>query len=94
MKIGDVSRARRFANPARLRWYAFHRSVRFALRMLKTGEAASQSGVQPLHFVGLPAHPIQDQRLVFDLVMETQETKLENEQLISWACRNSPGCLP
>jgi len=38
MRIGDVSRARRFANPARLRWYAFHRSVRFALRMMKSGE--------------------------------------------------------
>jgi hypothetical protein len=35
MRIGDASRARRFANPARLRWYAFHRSVRFALRMMK-----------------------------------------------------------
>lgn len=34
MRIGDASRARRFANPARLRWYAFHRSVRFALRMM------------------------------------------------------------
>ncbi|MBV9125259.1 MAG: hypothetical protein JO112_18030 [Planctomycetes bacterium] len=33
MKIGDVSRGRRFADPARLRWYAYHRSVRFALRM-------------------------------------------------------------
>jgi hypothetical protein len=36
MKIGDVSRSRRFANPARQRWYAYHRSVRFALRMLQT----------------------------------------------------------
>jgi len=34
MKIGDVSRSRRFANPARQRWYAHYRSVRFALRML------------------------------------------------------------
>ncbi len=33
MKIGDVSRARRFADPARQRWYAFHRAVRFAVRM-------------------------------------------------------------
>ncbi len=38
MRIGDVSRARRFANPARLRWYAFHRSVRFAMRMMKSGK--------------------------------------------------------
>jgi len=38
MRIGDVSRARRFANPARQRWYAFHRSVRFAMRMMKPGE--------------------------------------------------------
>jgi hypothetical protein len=33
MKIGDVSRPRRFADPARQRWYAYHRAVRFALRM-------------------------------------------------------------
>src|SRR5262249_25364243 len=33
MKIGDVSRARRFADPVRLRWYAYHRALRFALRM-------------------------------------------------------------
>jgi len=33
MKIGDVSRPRRFADPARLRWYAYHRAVRFARRM-------------------------------------------------------------
>ena len=33
MKIGDVSRRRRFADPARLRWYAYHRAVRFARRM-------------------------------------------------------------
>jgi hypothetical protein len=33
MKIGDVSRQRRFADPARQRWYAHHRAVRFALRM-------------------------------------------------------------
>jgi hypothetical protein len=40
MRIGDVSRARRFANPARLRWYAFHRSVRFAMRMMQSLETA------------------------------------------------------
>jgi hypothetical protein len=34
MKIGDVSRPRRWADAARQRWYAFHRSVRFANRML------------------------------------------------------------
>jgi hypothetical protein len=33
MKIGDVSRYRRFADPARQRWYAHYRAVRFALRM-------------------------------------------------------------
>lgn len=33
MKTGDVSRPRRFADPARLRWYAYHRAVRFARRM-------------------------------------------------------------
>jgi hypothetical protein len=33
MKIGDVSRHRRWADPARRRWYAHHRAVRFARRM-------------------------------------------------------------
>ncbi|HEV2949142.1 MAG TPA: hypothetical protein VGX70_17335 [Gemmataceae bacterium] len=44
MRIGDVSRARRFANPARLRWYAFHRSVRFAMRMMKSCEETATPG--------------------------------------------------
>jgi hypothetical protein len=44
MRIGDVSRARRFANPARLRWYAFHRSVRFAMRMMKSCEETTTTG--------------------------------------------------
>lgn len=34
MKIGDVSRRRRLADPARMRWYAHHRAVRFSRRML------------------------------------------------------------
>ena len=33
MRVGDASRSRRFADPARQRWYAYHRSVRFASRM-------------------------------------------------------------
>ena len=33
MKTGDVSRQRRLADPARQRWYARHRCVRFARRM-------------------------------------------------------------
>lgn len=33
MKIGDVSRPRRFTDPARQRWYAHHRALRFANRM-------------------------------------------------------------
>ncbi len=44
MRIGDVSRARRFANPARQRWYAFHRSVRFAMRMMKSCEETTTTG--------------------------------------------------
>ncbi len=36
MKVGDVSRPRRTADPARLRWYAYHRAVRFARRVLGT----------------------------------------------------------
>jgi len=39
MKIGDVSRQRRFADPARQRWYARHRAIRFSIRMLGTGKA-------------------------------------------------------
>jgi hypothetical protein len=34
MKIGDVSRQRRFADPVRQNWYALHRAVRFANRMM------------------------------------------------------------
>ena len=34
MKIGDVSRRRRLSDPVRMRWYAYHRAVRFARRML------------------------------------------------------------
>jgi hypothetical protein len=41
MKIGDVSRARRFSDPARQRWYAHHRAIRFARRMC--GRAAGVS---------------------------------------------------
>ena len=59
MKIGDVSRPRRFANPARLRWYAFHRSVRFALRMMKAEKTSSCPEVRP-HFA-LPTDIIQSQ---------------------------------
>jgi hypothetical protein len=33
MRIGDVSRHRRWSDPARRRWYAHHRAVRFARRM-------------------------------------------------------------
>ena len=33
MKVGDVSRQRRLTDPARRRWYAHHRCVRFARRM-------------------------------------------------------------
>jgi len=40
MKIGDVSRQRRFADPARQRWYAYHRAVRFAFHM--TGRRPEQ----------------------------------------------------
>jgi hypothetical protein len=35
MRIGDVSRRRRLADPARMRWYAYHRSVRFSRRMMQ-----------------------------------------------------------
>jgi hypothetical protein len=45
MRIGDVSRPRRFANLARQRWYAYHRSVRFAMRMLRP-EATGAEGTK------------------------------------------------
>jgi hypothetical protein len=35
MKIGDVSRRRRLSDPVRMRWYAHHRSIRFARRMMQ-----------------------------------------------------------
>ncbi len=34
MKVGDVSRQRRLADPVRMRWYAHHRAVRFSIRMM------------------------------------------------------------
>jgi hypothetical protein len=37
MRIGDVSRRRRFADPARMRWYAHYRCVRFSRRMMASG---------------------------------------------------------
>src|SRR5438477_2452554 len=40
MKIGDVSRQRRFADAARQRWYVHHRAVRFAFHM--TGRRPEQ----------------------------------------------------
>jgi hypothetical protein len=40
MKIGDVSRRRRLADPARVRWYAHHRAVRFARRMARAAGLA------------------------------------------------------
>jgi hypothetical protein len=41
MRIGDASRNRRFADPVRQRWYAYHRAVRFALRMWQSALAVS-----------------------------------------------------
>jgi hypothetical protein len=41
MRIGDVSRARRLSDPARRRWYANHRAIRFARRIC--GRAARVS---------------------------------------------------
>ena len=40
MKIGDVSRQRRFADPARQTWHARHRAVRFAFHV--TGRRPEQ----------------------------------------------------
>ena len=54
MRVGDVSRARRFANPARLRWYAFHRSVRFALRMMKAEDTTPTSEAIQHQLIDLP----------------------------------------
>jgi hypothetical protein len=61
MRVGDVSRARRFANPARLRWYAFHRSVRFALRMMKAEDSAPTSETIQLQLIDLPLEIHQSQ---------------------------------
>jgi hypothetical protein len=44
MKVGDVSRRRRFQGAARLRWYAHHRAVRFARRMGGIAWAPCHSG--------------------------------------------------
>ena len=47
MKIGDVSRRRRLADPARLRWYAHHRSVRFSRRMMRTSVVVVVASMRP-----------------------------------------------
>jgi hypothetical protein len=38
MKVGDVSRRRRLNDPARLRWYAHHRALRFSRRLFGAGK--------------------------------------------------------
>jgi hypothetical protein len=48
MKLGDVSRRRRLADPARMRWYAYHRCVRFSRRMLAGQVPAVSSTVGPV----------------------------------------------
>jgi hypothetical protein len=93
MKIGDVSRHRRFANPARLRWYAFHRSVRFALRMMKAGEAPCPSAGQSLQSVA-PIELIPVQQPVSDSLMKVEGVELEEGPSIVWASRQGSGCLP
>jgi len=60
MRIGDVSRARRFANPARIRWYAFHRSVRFALRMMKREDELPRT--EPLNSLPCVELPMEENR--------------------------------
>src|SRR5262249_37215465 len=47
MKVGDVSRRRRLADPVRLRWYAKYRALRFARRMLRAQlEAATPASCE------------------------------------------------
>jgi hypothetical protein len=48
MKIGDVSRRRRFADPARQRWYALYRCVRFSRRMMHGGAAPAAEARRPV----------------------------------------------
>jgi hypothetical protein len=50
MRIGDVSRQRRFADPVRQRWYAHHRALRFARRMGCGHHAAVRQGLIILKF--------------------------------------------
>ena len=47
MRPDDVSRPRRFSDPARQRWYAHHRAVRFAGRMLGSGPGAAPAASRP-----------------------------------------------
>lgn len=61
MRIGDVSRHRRFADPARRQWYAYHRAVRFAMRMI--GQDATPAA--PIGAVGQMIYPhVQDLRAI------------------------------
>jgi hypothetical protein len=74
MKIGDVSRSRRFANPARQRWYAYHRSVRFALRMLQTEVVAAEGAKTPSAENHPPDHP---RPTTFDEVLDRLAEEVE-----------------
>lgn len=63
MRVGDVSRSRRFADPARQRWYAFHRAVRFAVRMRQAQARAvvakcSRPEMSVLFLAPCPAHDL------------------------------------
>jgi hypothetical protein len=53
MKIGDVSRRRRFADPARQRWYAQYRCLRFSRRMMQ-GAAPTTPADSSLALTNLP----------------------------------------
>jgi hypothetical protein len=48
MKIGDVSRRRRFADPARQRWYAQYRCLRFSRRMMQGPPVATVEARRPV----------------------------------------------
>ncbi len=90
MKIGDVSRSRRFANPARLRWYAFHRSVRFALRMMKGEESPSPFEVVHLQVIDLPLEMIQSPEPAPSPDLNDESVDLEAGSPCFWPSAEDP----
>jgi hypothetical protein len=103
MRIGDVSRSRRFADPVRQRWYAFHRAIRFARRMrqaTRRPEQIVQTSALRYEIAGKPGF-ILDSALCFQARLEWignhrgrgQRAGAPGPRLALFKPAFTPGCL-